>query len=146
MAESLPRRKSSLLKVQLGGLFLRDLATKGTIFPLLVFPNPVGEKTPISYYVGWIIVYENSYTPKLKTFLIPERENKSLEEKFPLVEFTFSLSKYHLKNSSFFTLYACDFNLSVIFVEKKIICWFLEQSALLLNQWLFFSIQLYDPS
>nr|XP_033778552.1 vacuolar protein sorting-associated protein 13D isoform X3 [Geotrypetes seraphini] len=38
--ESLPRRDSSLLLVQLGGLFLRDLATQGTIFPVLVFPNP----------------------------------------------------------------------------------------------------------
>ncbi|XP_041275721.1 vacuolar protein sorting-associated protein 13D isoform X1 [Onychostruthus taczanowskii] len=43
LAESLPRRKSSLLKVQLGGLFLRDLATEGTIFPVLVFPNPQKE-------------------------------------------------------------------------------------------------------
>ncbi|XP_044138116.1 LOW QUALITY PROTEIN: vacuolar protein sorting-associated protein 13D [Bufo gargarizans] len=38
-AESLPRRHSSLLLVQLGGLFLRDLATQGTIFPELVYPN-----------------------------------------------------------------------------------------------------------
>ncbi|XP_073457286.1 intermembrane lipid transfer protein VPS13D-like [Aquarana catesbeiana] len=37
--ESLPRRDSSLLMVQLGGLFLRDLATHGTIFPNLVYPN-----------------------------------------------------------------------------------------------------------
>ncbi|KAM9299302.1 intermembrane lipid transfer protein VPS13D [Gastrophryne carolinensis] len=37
--ESLPRRDSSLLMVQLGGLFLRDLATQGTIFPNLVYPN-----------------------------------------------------------------------------------------------------------
>ncbi|XP_033375195.1 vacuolar protein sorting-associated protein 13D isoform X3 [Parus major] len=43
LAESLPRRKSSLLKVQLGGLFLRDLATERTIFPVLVFPNPQKE-------------------------------------------------------------------------------------------------------
>lgn len=41
LAESLPRRNSSLLSVRLGGLFLRDLATEGTMFPLLVFPNPV---------------------------------------------------------------------------------------------------------
>ncbi|XP_058531396.1 intermembrane lipid transfer protein VPS13D isoform X2 [Ochotona princeps] len=41
LAESLPRRHSSLLLVRLGGLFLRDLATEGTMFPLLVFPNPV---------------------------------------------------------------------------------------------------------
>ncbi|KAJ7306492.1 hypothetical protein JRQ81_009847 [Phrynocephalus forsythii] len=39
LAEALPRRNSSLFKVQLGSLFLRDLATEGTIFPLLVFPN-----------------------------------------------------------------------------------------------------------
>nr|XP_021397725.1 vacuolar protein sorting-associated protein 13D isoform X2 [Lonchura striata domestica] len=43
LAESLPRRKSSLLKIQLGGLFVRDLATEGTIFPVLVFPNPQKE-------------------------------------------------------------------------------------------------------
>ncbi|XP_077787399.1 intermembrane lipid transfer protein VPS13D isoform X3 [Podarcis muralis] len=43
LAESLPRRNSSLFKVQLGGLFLRDLATEGTIFPVLVFPNPQKE-------------------------------------------------------------------------------------------------------
>uniref|UniRef100_A0A8C0UDE0 Vacuolar protein sorting 13 homolog D n=1 Tax=Cyanistes caeruleus TaxID=156563 RepID=A0A8C0UDE0_CYACU len=42
-SESLPRRKSSLLKVQLGGLFLRDLATERSIFPVLVFPNPQKE-------------------------------------------------------------------------------------------------------
>ncbi|XP_042334804.1 vacuolar protein sorting-associated protein 13D isoform X2 [Sceloporus undulatus] len=43
LAETLPRRNSSLFKVQLGSLFLRDLATEGTIFPLLVFPNPQKE-------------------------------------------------------------------------------------------------------
>lgn len=79
MVESLPRRKSSLLKVQLGGLFLRDLATEGTIFPVLVFPNPVGEKTPISDYVGCIIVYENNCTQKLnsKRFLSQKGNTKS---------------------------------------------------------------------
>ncbi|KAG8434275.1 hypothetical protein GDO86_012595 [Hymenochirus boettgeri] len=41
--ESLPRRDSSLLLVQLDGLFLRDLATHGTIFPDLVYPNPLKE-------------------------------------------------------------------------------------------------------
>ncbi|XP_034732761.1 vacuolar protein sorting-associated protein 13D isoform X3 [Etheostoma cragini] len=34
--ESLPRSESSLLSVKLGGLFLRDLTTQGTIFPFLV--------------------------------------------------------------------------------------------------------------
>ncbi|XP_062822059.1 intermembrane lipid transfer protein VPS13D isoform X4 [Anolis carolinensis] len=43
LAETLPRRNSSLFRVQLGSLFLRDLATEGTIFPLLVFPNPQKE-------------------------------------------------------------------------------------------------------
>ncbi|XP_053136918.1 intermembrane lipid transfer protein VPS13D isoform X2 [Hemicordylus capensis] len=43
LAETLPRRNSSLFKVQLGSLFLRDLATEGTIFPVLVFPNPQKE-------------------------------------------------------------------------------------------------------
>ncbi|XP_075461165.1 intermembrane lipid transfer protein VPS13D isoform X3 [Ascaphus truei] len=46
--ESLPRRDSSLLLVQLGGLFLRDLATHGTIFPDLVYPNPQKEVGNIS--------------------------------------------------------------------------------------------------
>ncbi|XP_067328891.1 intermembrane lipid transfer protein VPS13D isoform X8 [Anolis sagrei] len=43
LAETLPRRNSSLFRVQLGSLFLRDLATEGTIFPVLVFPNPQKE-------------------------------------------------------------------------------------------------------
>ncbi|XP_074831975.1 intermembrane lipid transfer protein VPS13D isoform X2 [Carettochelys insculpta] len=51
LAESLPRRNSSLLKVQLGGLFLRDLATEGTIFPLLVSPNPQKEVGCVSSFV-----------------------------------------------------------------------------------------------
>ncbi|XP_071883052.1 intermembrane lipid transfer protein VPS13D isoform X4 [Anas platyrhynchos] len=50
LAESLPRRNSSLLKVQLGGLFLRDLATEGTIFPVLVFPNPQKEVGCVSSF------------------------------------------------------------------------------------------------
>ncbi|XP_062282584.1 intermembrane lipid transfer protein VPS13D isoform X3 [Scomber scombrus] len=37
--ESLPRSESSLLSVKLGGLFLRDLTTQGTIFPVLVSPK-----------------------------------------------------------------------------------------------------------
>ncbi|KAM8927222.1 intermembrane lipid transfer protein VPS13D [Pelodytes ibericus] len=50
--ESLPRRDSSLLLVQLGGLFLRDLATHGTIFPDLVYPNPQKEVSqPLSSHV-----------------------------------------------------------------------------------------------
>ncbi|CAN2388149.1 Vacuolar protein sorting 13 homolog D (S. cerevisiae) [Pristimantis euphronides] len=44
-SEYLPRRDSSLLLVQLGGLFLRDLATHGTIFPQLVYPNDQKEVT-----------------------------------------------------------------------------------------------------
>lgn len=102
LAESLPRRNSSLLKVQLGGLFLRDLATEGTIFPVLVFPNPVGEKNSLSYYVGCISVYENSYIPKLNTcsFLvsvISQKENtKVLKKNFHLLSFVFPLfSKDH---------------------------------------------------
>ncbi|XP_030623060.1 vacuolar protein sorting-associated protein 13D [Chanos chanos] len=38
--ESLPRSESSLLSVQLGGLFLRDLTTQDSIFPVLVSPKP----------------------------------------------------------------------------------------------------------
>uniref|UniRef100_A0A8C3LM71 Vacuolar protein sorting 13 homolog D n=1 Tax=Chrysolophus pictus TaxID=9089 RepID=A0A8C3LM71_CHRPC len=62
LAESLPRRNSSLLKVQLGGLFLRDLATEGTIFPVLVFPNPVGEQT-LNYCVRCVIYEKNPDAP-----------------------------------------------------------------------------------
>ncbi|XP_071393480.1 intermembrane lipid transfer protein VPS13D [Centroberyx affinis] len=39
IVESLPRSESSLLSVELGGLFLRDLTTQGTIFPVLVSPK-----------------------------------------------------------------------------------------------------------
>ncbi|XP_076023177.1 intermembrane lipid transfer protein VPS13D isoform X2 [Genypterus blacodes] len=39
IVESLPRSESSLLSVKLGGLFLRDLTTQGTIFPFLVAPK-----------------------------------------------------------------------------------------------------------
>ncbi|XP_023601544.1 vacuolar protein sorting-associated protein 13D isoform X9 [Myotis lucifugus] len=52
LAESLPRRNSSLLLVRLGGLFLRDLATEGTMFPLLVFPNPEKEVGRVSQSFG----------------------------------------------------------------------------------------------
>ncbi|XP_066231199.1 intermembrane lipid transfer protein VPS13D isoform X2 [Saccopteryx leptura] len=52
LAESLPRRHSSLLLVRLGGLFLRDLATEGTLFPLLVFPNPQKEVGRVSQSFG----------------------------------------------------------------------------------------------
>uniref|UniRef100_A0A8C3W7P5 Vacuolar protein sorting 13 homolog D n=1 Tax=Catagonus wagneri TaxID=51154 RepID=A0A8C3W7P5_9CETA len=52
LAESLPRRRSSLLVVRLGGLFLRDLATAGTTFPLLVFPNPQKEVGRVSQSFG----------------------------------------------------------------------------------------------
>ncbi|XP_017915808.1 PREDICTED: vacuolar protein sorting-associated protein 13D isoform X1 [Capra hircus] len=52
LAESLPRRNSSLLLVRLGGLFLQDLATEGTMFPLLVFPNPQKEVGRVSQSFG----------------------------------------------------------------------------------------------
>ncbi|XP_053498784.1 intermembrane lipid transfer protein VPS13D isoform X2 [Ictalurus furcatus] len=52
--ESLPRSESSLLSVKLGGLFLRDLTTQGSIFPFLVssknkialtFSQPFGQSS-----------------------------------------------------------------------------------------------------
>nr|XP_060482139.1 intermembrane lipid transfer protein VPS13D [Panthera onca] len=52
LSESLPRRNSSLLSVRLGGLFLRDLATEGTVFPLLVFPNSQKEVGRVSQSFG----------------------------------------------------------------------------------------------
>uniref|UniRef100_A0A3Q3XBB5 UBA domain-containing protein n=1 Tax=Mola mola TaxID=94237 RepID=A0A3Q3XBB5_MOLML len=39
IVDSLPRSESSLLSVKLGTLFLRDLTTEGTIFPVLVSPK-----------------------------------------------------------------------------------------------------------
>ncbi|XP_028308916.1 vacuolar protein sorting-associated protein 13D isoform X3 [Gouania willdenowi] len=39
MLESLPRSESSLLSVKLGGLFLSDLTTQDSIFPVLVSPK-----------------------------------------------------------------------------------------------------------
>ncbi|XP_056131507.1 intermembrane lipid transfer protein VPS13D [Lampris incognitus] len=39
IVESLPRSESSMLSVKLGGLFLRDLTTQGSIFPVLVSPK-----------------------------------------------------------------------------------------------------------
>ncbi|XP_034358412.1 LOW QUALITY PROTEIN: intermembrane lipid transfer protein VPS13D [Arvicanthis niloticus] len=59
LAESLPRRNSSLLLVRLGGLFLRDLATEGTMFPLLVFPNPQKEVGRVSQSFGLQTVSED---------------------------------------------------------------------------------------
>ncbi|XP_069096842.1 intermembrane lipid transfer protein VPS13D isoform X1 [Pleurodeles waltl] len=50
--ESLPRRESCLYMIKLGGLFLRDLATVGTIFPVLVFPNPLKEVGSVSQSSG----------------------------------------------------------------------------------------------
>lgn len=41
VVESLPRSESSLLCVKLGSLFLRDLTTQGTSFPVLVSPKTV---------------------------------------------------------------------------------------------------------
>ncbi|XP_029973693.1 vacuolar protein sorting-associated protein 13D, partial [Salarias fasciatus] len=46
MLESLPRSESSLLSVKLGGLFLRDLTTQGSIFPVLV--NPKTDKVVVA--------------------------------------------------------------------------------------------------
>lgn len=41
IVESLPRSESSMLSVKLGSLFLRDLTTQGSIFPVLVSPKTV---------------------------------------------------------------------------------------------------------
>ncbi|XP_065141972.1 intermembrane lipid transfer protein VPS13D isoform X2 [Paramisgurnus dabryanus] len=50
--ESLPRSESSLLSVKLGGLFLRDLTTQGSIFPVLVSPKPDKVVVAINQPVG----------------------------------------------------------------------------------------------
>ncbi|XP_066528182.1 intermembrane lipid transfer protein VPS13D isoform X2 [Hoplias malabaricus] len=50
--ESLPRSESSLLSVKLGGLFLRDLTTQGSVFPVLVSPKPDKVAVAISQPFG----------------------------------------------------------------------------------------------
>lgn len=50
--ESLPRSESSLLSVKLGGLFLRDLTTLDSIFPVLVSPKPNKTAVTISQPFG----------------------------------------------------------------------------------------------
>ncbi|KAK1801786.1 hypothetical protein P4O66_022429 [Electrophorus voltai] len=57
--ESLPRSESSLLSVKLGGLFLRDLTTQGSIFPVLVSPKLDKVAVAINQPFG-----ENSITDK----------------------------------------------------------------------------------
>ncbi|MGH0120150.1 UNVERIFIED_CONTAM: hypothetical protein FKN15_065311 [Acipenser sinensis] len=58
--ESLPRTDSSLLSVQLGGLFLRDLTTQGTIFPVLVSPKPVGPGSENTQPPVFEMIYERN--------------------------------------------------------------------------------------
>ncbi|KAG7323558.1 hypothetical protein KOW79_013260 [Hemibagrus wyckioides] len=60
--ESLPRSESSLLSVKLGGLFLRDLTTLGSIFPVLVSPKPSKSAVTINQPFG-----QNSSTDKSST-------------------------------------------------------------------------------
>uniref|UniRef100_A0A4W3GI10 Vacuolar protein sorting 13 homolog D n=1 Tax=Callorhinchus milii TaxID=7868 RepID=A0A4W3GI10_CALMI len=50
--ESSPRTESTLFSVQLGGLFLRDLATQGTLFPVLVSPKPEKDAGSLSQTLG----------------------------------------------------------------------------------------------
>ncbi|XP_048417069.2 intermembrane lipid transfer protein VPS13D isoform X1 [Stegostoma tigrinum] len=50
--ESSPRTESSLFSVQLGGLFLRDLATQGSLFPVLVSPKPEKDAASLSQTLG----------------------------------------------------------------------------------------------
>ncbi|XP_041061622.1 vacuolar protein sorting-associated protein 13D [Carcharodon carcharias] len=50
--ESSPRTESSLLSVQLGGLFLRDLATQGSLFPVLVSPKQEKDAASLSQTLG----------------------------------------------------------------------------------------------
>uniref|UniRef100_UPI00398EEC11 intermembrane lipid transfer protein VPS13D isoform X3 n=1 Tax=Pristiophorus japonicus TaxID=55135 RepID=UPI00398EEC11 len=50
--ESSPRTESSLFSVQLGGLFLRDLATQGSLFPVLVSPKPEKDAASLLQTLG----------------------------------------------------------------------------------------------
>uniref|UniRef100_A0A3B4CNR3 UBA domain-containing protein n=1 Tax=Pygocentrus nattereri TaxID=42514 RepID=A0A3B4CNR3_PYGNA len=58
--ESLPRSESSLLSVRLGGLFLRDLTTQGSIFPVLVSPKPVSTYMESSASPVFEMIYERN--------------------------------------------------------------------------------------
>ncbi|KAM4610547.1 intermembrane lipid transfer protein VPS13D [Polymixia lowei] len=70
IVESLPRSESSLLSVKLGGLFLRDLTTQGTIFPVLVSPKtdkvvvainqPFGQSSSCSAPPVFEMIYERN--------------------------------------------------------------------------------------
>ncbi|XP_027026540.2 vacuolar protein sorting-associated protein 13D isoform X1 [Tachysurus fulvidraco] len=60
--ESLPRSESSLLSVKLGGLFLRDLTTLGSIFPFLVSPKPSNIAVTVNQPFG-----QNSSTDRSST-------------------------------------------------------------------------------
>ncbi|XP_076848119.1 LOW QUALITY PROTEIN: intermembrane lipid transfer protein VPS13D [Brachyhypopomus gauderio] len=68
--ESLPRSESSLLSVKLGGLFLRDLTTQGSIFPVLVSPKPDKVAVAINQPFG-----QNSSTDKSN--MAPDMESSS---------------------------------------------------------------------
>ncbi|XP_032904331.1 vacuolar protein sorting-associated protein 13D isoform X4 [Amblyraja radiata] len=50
--ESSPRTESTLFSVQLGGLFLRDMATQGSLFPVLVSPKPENDAASLSQTLG----------------------------------------------------------------------------------------------
>ncbi|XP_078281630.1 intermembrane lipid transfer protein VPS13D isoform X1 [Rhinoraja longicauda] len=50
--ESSPRTESTLFSVQLGGLFLRDMATQGSLFPVLVSPKPEKDAGSLSQTLG----------------------------------------------------------------------------------------------
>ncbi|KAJ8257579.1 hypothetical protein GJAV_G00187290 [Gymnothorax javanicus] len=70
--ESLPRSESSLLSVKLGGLFLRDLTTQGSIFPLLVSPKPDKMAVGISQPFGQPSATESSSSaPSTETCASP---------------------------------------------------------------------------
>ncbi|XP_055514974.1 LOW QUALITY PROTEIN: intermembrane lipid transfer protein VPS13D [Leucoraja erinacea] len=50
--ESSPRTESTLFSVQLGGLFLRDMAAQGSLFPVLVSPKPENDAASLSQTLG----------------------------------------------------------------------------------------------
>ncbi|KAM6977932.1 LOW QUALITY PROTEIN: intermembrane lipid transfer protein VPS13D [Aplochiton taeniatus] len=71
--ESLPRSESSLLSVKLCGLFLRDLTTQGTIFPVLVSPKQDKVVVAINQPFGQTSTGEtsNSGSPKAEASVPP---------------------------------------------------------------------------
>lgn len=69
--ESLPRSESSLLSVKLGGLFLRDLTTQGSIFPFLVSSKVKFSKFSLYFFIECIIFLKFFFFLLVQDLIMP---------------------------------------------------------------------------